>query len=109
MEKDASLPASNIDPTSSLLPASPSSDEPVIPSQLDPLLAQANPLSTQPGDPEEEPYLSLSVDTLGFAGILLVKTEDELGRVKRVGVGKILAGIGRRPLNVILGGKKDRT
>jgi hypothetical protein len=39
--------------------------------------------------------------------MLLVKSEDELEKVKKVGTGKILAGVGRRPLNVILGGKED--
>jgi hypothetical protein len=37
--------------------------------------------------------------------MLSVKIEDELERVKKVGVGKVLAGIRRRPLNIILGGK----
>jgi len=34
-----------------------------------------------------------------------VKSEDELECVKKVGASKILAGVGRKPLNVILGGE----
>jgi len=36
----------------------------------------------------------VSVNSLGFAGMLLVKNEEELEAVKREGVGKILRGVG---------------
>lgn len=36
----------------------------------------------------------LSINALGFAGMLLVKSEGELEVVKREGVGKILRGVG---------------
>ncbi|KZT29031.1 hypothetical protein NEOLEDRAFT_1160702 [Neolentinus lepideus HHB14362 ss-1] len=36
----------------------------------------------------------LSINAVGFAGMLLVKSEDELEAVKREGVGKILRGVG---------------
>ena len=35
----------------------------------------------------------LSVNALGFAGMLLVKSEQELGAVKEEGVGNILRGV----------------
>jgi hypothetical protein len=108
MDKIPSIPTSNIDPSPPVLPASPSSDAPVIPSKPNPLPAQANPSSVQPVDRDEEPYLSLSLNSLRFAGMVLMKSEDELERVKTVGVSTTLAGVGRRSLNVILGGKEDR-
>lgn len=37
---------------------------------------------------------SLSVNSLGFAGMLLVKSEEELEAVKKESVGKILRGVG---------------
>lgn len=36
----------------------------------------------------------VSVNALGFAGLLLVKSEEELEAVKKEGVGKILRGVG---------------
>ena len=36
----------------------------------------------------------LSVNALGFAGMLLVKSERELGAVREEGVGRILRGVG---------------
>jgi hypothetical protein len=107
MDKSPSLPTSNIGPSPPLLPASPSPNALVIPSQSIPLAAQSNPSSAQLIDRDEEPYLSLSLNSLGFAGMVLMKSEDELERVKRVGVDTTLADVGRS-LNVILGGKEDR-
>jgi hypothetical protein len=67
MDKGPSLPTSNIDPSPPLLPPSPSSNAPVIPSKPNPLPAQANPAATQTVNRDGEPYLSLSVNSLGFA------------------------------------------
>lgn len=36
----------------------------------------------------------LNVNALGFAGMLLVKSEEELGVVRGEGVGKVLRGVG---------------
>jgi len=36
----------------------------------------------------------VSVNSLGFAGMLLVKSEEELEAVKSEGIGKILRGVG---------------
>lgn len=36
----------------------------------------------------------VSVNSLGFAGMLLVKSDEELEKVKSHGVGKILKGVG---------------
>ena len=36
----------------------------------------------------------MSVNALGFAGMLLVKSENELEEVKSEGIGKILRGVG---------------
>ena len=49
---------------------------------------------------KEENYIlgetgeNLSVNALGFAGMLLVKSENELEAVKKENVGKILRGVG---------------
>ncbi|KIY74326.1 ATP adenylyltransferase [Cylindrobasidium torrendii FP15055 ss-10] len=41
----------------------------------------------------------LSVNSLGFAGLLLVKSEEELEAVKKEGCGKILRGVGLESVN----------
>jgi len=43
-------------------------------------------------------HLELSVNSLGFAGMLLVKGEEELEKVKSIGVGRILGKVGMEPL-----------
>jgi ATP adenylyltransferase C-terminal domain len=50
------------------------------------------------GKENEEVYLDLSVNSLGYAGLLLVKSEDELEKVKGVGIGRILSRVGMEPL-----------
>jgi ATP adenylyltransferase len=42
--------------------------------------------------------LKLSVNSLGFAGMLLVKSEDELERVRKVTIRRILGEVGMKPL-----------
>ena len=42
--------------------------------------------------------LELSVNSLGFAGMLLVKSEDELERVRKITIRRILGEVGIRPL-----------
>ena len=49
------------------------------------------------GGPEEA-ELNLSVNSLGFAGMLLVKGEDELERVRKVTIKRILEEVGMTPL-----------
>jgi len=46
----------------------------------------------------EETELKLSVNSLGFAGMLLVKSEYELERVRKVTIRKILGEVGIKPL-----------
>ncbi|KAG8833031.1 bifunctional AP-4-A phosphorylase/ADP sulfurylase, partial [Serendipita sp. 399] len=50
------------------------------------------------GVPDDEPFLSLSINSLGFGGMLLVKSNQELERVKSVGIGRILSTVGMEPL-----------
>jgi hypothetical protein len=51
------------------------------------------------GTPENpSTYLNLPINSLGFAGALLVKSEEELQKVKAVGVGKMLLAVGMEPL-----------
>jgi sulfate adenylyltransferase (ADP) / ATP adenylyltransferase len=50
------------------------------------------------GGEENEVYLDLSVNSLGYAGMLLVKSEEELEKVKGVGIGRILSRVGMEPL-----------
>ncbi|TFK68683.1 ATP adenylyltransferase [Pluteus cervinus] len=45
---------------------------------------------------------TLSVNSLGFAGYLLVKTDDELEAVKQAGVGNILRGVGFKNVHDLL-------
>lgn len=42
--------------------------------------------------------LDLSVNSLGYAGMLLVNSDDELEKVKAVGIGRILSQVGMQPL-----------
>jgi len=49
------------------------------------------------GGPEEV-ELKLSVNSLGFAGMLLVKSEDELELVRKVTIRRILGEVGMKPL-----------
>jgi len=42
--------------------------------------------------------LELSVNSLGFAGMLLVKSEDELERVRKITIRRILGEVGMEPL-----------
>ena len=49
------------------------------------------------GGPEEA-KLTLSVNSLGFAGMLLVQSEDELERVRKVTIRRILGEVGIKPL-----------
>ena len=42
--------------------------------------------------------LELSVNSLGFAGMLLVKSEDELERVRKITIRRILGEVGMKPL-----------
>ncbi|KAG8811366.1 bifunctional AP-4-A phosphorylase/ADP sulfurylase, partial [Serendipita sp. 400] len=50
--------------------------------------------ATKEGD---EPFLSLSINSLGFGGMLLVKSSQELERVKTVGIGRMLSEVGMEP------------
>ncbi|KAG8790050.1 bifunctional AP-4-A phosphorylase/ADP sulfurylase [Serendipita sp. 398] len=50
--------------------------------------------ATREGD---EPFLSLSINSLGFGGMLLVKSSQELERVKAVGIGRMLSEVGMEP------------
>lgn len=43
----------------------------------------------------------VSVNALGFAGMLLVKCEEELEAVKQEGVGKVLRGVGLESVHEI--------
>jgi len=49
-------------------------------------------------DGSEEAKLELSVNSLGFAGMLLVKSEDELERVRKITIRRILGEVGMKPL-----------
>ncbi|KAJ3489038.1 hypothetical protein NLI96_g2403 [Meripilus lineatus] len=49
----------------------------------------------------EETKEKLSVNALGFAGMLLVKCEEELQAVRKEGVGKILRGVGLESVHEI--------
>ena len=42
--------------------------------------------------------LTLNVNSLGFAGMLLVQSEDELERVRKVTIRRILGEVGIKPL-----------
>lgn len=46
----------------------------------------------------EEAGLELSVNSLGFAGMLLVKSEDELEHVRKITIRRILGEVGMKPL-----------
>ncbi|KAF8308367.1 hypothetical protein DL93DRAFT_2064028 [Clavulina sp. PMI_390] len=51
--------------------------------------------SALPADaPQREEGLSMSINSLGFAGMFLVKSDEEGARVSEVGVVKMLAGVG---------------
>jgi ATP adenylyltransferase len=45
-----------------------------------------------------EAVVELSVNSLGFAGMLLVKSEDELERVRKITIRRILGEVGTKPL-----------
>ena len=49
------------------------------------------------GGPEDA-GLTLSVNSLGFAGMLLVRSEDDLERVRKVTIRRILGDVGIKPL-----------
>ncbi|PVF97901.1 hypothetical protein CPB86DRAFT_686302, partial [Serendipita vermifera] len=59
---------------------------------------QAAKETTETTTEDSSTYLSLPINSLGFAGALLVKSEEELRRVKEVGVGKMLLAVGMEPL-----------
>lgn len=47
---------------------------------------------------EQAIELTLSINSLGYAGMLLVKSDEEMDKVKRVGIGRILSQVGMEPL-----------
>ena len=42
--------------------------------------------------------LTLSINSLGYAGMLLVKSEEDVKKVKEIGIGRILSQVGMEPL-----------
>lgn len=42
--------------------------------------------------------LTLSINSLGYAGMLLVKSDEELEKVRQIGIGRMLGQVGMEPL-----------